>query len=997
VGCASVSAPFGAWGTHVDFSCCDAAGANSRVRIEVEATDAAGNRNVSWLDVLVEDKIRPVCYAPHAMSVFCDELPANFTATDTVQLAQLFNGSTPASAQDNCTAYVRELTPVVNLHDCGWGTITRNFQAVDGSGNTSTNACRQVITVNERHNYWIKFPRDYSANCEEAPALGISYESTGCDLLAVSTTDERFAASGEECYKIMRTYRVINWCEYDGVSAPVVVSRDEDCDGDAGYAKKRNASGAEVPSTSPAGVGGLVTDTDFPHNGVYVIVRGTVGAGKMSWIDSDTDPTNAIPMALRKGTSCDGQSNPMGHWTNSVQKPAVASRGYWEYTQQIIVYDNVRPTVTVASVSPFCSYDSPTAVDGTCEGPVSIPFSVSEGCTPGDVTVRAYLDAYSDGVYPYDYNVRLNPNGTVSGNTNVLTITGSYPNYTVVSTTAQGLPIGTHRVEIQAQDGCGNVQAVTVPFEVRDCKAPTPICHNGLTVTLMAVDSDGDGEVDGGMAELWATDFIASAVVDCTPPVKYSLRRVGQAPDINRTGLVFTCADYNAADGTQGTSQLIYVDAWDGAGNRDFCETYVLVQDQQGVCASPATGSVAGTLRTEWGSGVGGATVLVSGVVQQSIESDVFGAYAAEELVTGSDYTITPVLDENPLNGVTTFDLVLITRHILGVQLLDSPYKMIAADVNNSGTITTLDVIQLRRLILSIDDEFANNTSWRFVPAAYSFPVATNPWFESFPEVINVNDLSSGALSDQDFIGVKIGDVNGSAVLTLGAVEDRGGRGEYYLETEDRSFGSGEAVEVVWRGRSAEPVSGLQLTLGWAGEVLELEELGRGELSEGQMGRRWVNEGLLTASWHAAGGEAVEHGGKTELFRMVFRAKGAGRLSEVLYLSDEKTRTEAYGTGGDLMEVRLGYGEAADAYALYQNRPNPLSEGTQIGFYLPQGGEATLTLTDMQGRVLRVLRGDYGRGYHQVWIEGRDLPKGVLQYTLRAGDYTATRRMVVTK
>jgi hypothetical protein len=387
----------------------------------------------------------------------------------------------------------------------------------------------------------------------------------------------------------------------------------------------------------------------------------------------------------------------------------------------------------------------------------------------------------------------------------------------------------------------------------------------------------------------------------------------------------------------------------------------------------------------------------VSGVVQQSIESDVFGAYAAEELVTGSDYTITPVLDENPLNGVTTFDLVLITRHILGVQLLDSPYKMIAADVNNSGTITTLDVIQLRRLILSIDDEFANNTSWRFVPAAYSFPVATNPWFESFPEVINVNDLSSGALSDQDFIGVKIGDVNGSAVLTLGAVEDRGGRGEYYLETEDRSFGSGEAVEVVWRGRSAEPVSGLQLTLGWAGEVLELEELGRGELSEGQMGRRWVNEGLLTASWHAAGGEAVEHGGKTELFRMVFRAKGPGRLSEVLYLSDEKTRTEAYGTGGDLMEVRLGYGEATDAYALYQNRPNPLSEGTQIGFYLPQGGEATLTLTDMQGRVLRVLRGDYGRGYHQVWIEGRDLPKGVLQYTLRAGDYTATRRMVVTK
>jgi hypothetical protein len=71
-------------------------------------------------------------------------------------------------------------------------------------------------------------------------------------------------------------------------------------------------------------------------------------------------------------------------------------------------------------------------------------------------------------------------------------------------------------------------------------------------------------------------------------------------------------------------------------------------------------------------------------------------------LTAGGDYTVTPVLDANYLNGVSTFDLVLIQRHILGVQLLDSPYKMIAADANNSQTITTSDIIMLRRLILSI-------------------------------------------------------------------------------------------------------------------------------------------------------------------------------------------------------------------------------------------------------------------------------------------------------
>jgi hypothetical protein len=67
---------------------------------------------------------------------------------------------------------------------------------------------------------------------------------------------------------------------------------------------------------------------------------------------------------------------------------------------------------------------------------------------------------------------------------------------------------------------------------------------------------------------------------------------------------------------------------------------------------------------------------------------------------------------------------------------------MIAADANNSQTITTSDIIMLRRLILSIVDDLPNNTSWRFVPASYSFPVPTNPWFEQFPEVININDLA---------------------------------------------------------------------------------------------------------------------------------------------------------------------------------------------------------------------------------------------------------------
>jgi hypothetical protein len=82
------------------------------------------------------------------------------------------------------------------------------------------------------------------------------------------------------------------------------------------------------------------------------------------------------------------------------------------------------------------------------------------------------------------------------------------------------------------------------------------------------------------------------------------------------------------------------------------------------------------------------------------------------------DYTVTPTKDNDPLNGVSTFDLVLINKHILGLEPLNTPYKMIAADANNSRSITTFDIVELRKLILGIYTELPNNTSWRFVDKA---------------------------------------------------------------------------------------------------------------------------------------------------------------------------------------------------------------------------------------------------------------------------------------
>ncbi len=55
-----------------------------------------------------------------------------------------------------------------------------------------------------------------------------------------------------------------------------------------------------------------------------------------------------------------------------------------------------------------------------------------------------------------------------------------------------------------------------------------------------------------------------------------------------------------------------------------------------------------------------------------------------------------------------------IQRHILKLESLPTKLEEYAADVNDTGSISALDLVVLRRLILRIIDNFAPLTSWRF-------------------------------------------------------------------------------------------------------------------------------------------------------------------------------------------------------------------------------------------------------------------------------------------
>ncbi len=946
----------GEWGDYVDFDCEDV---HEFVTIELRVWDAAGNSNLCWLEVLIEDKITPYCHAPHSVSMHCDDhelLHIDWDNAD--QLDEVFGA---AWAEDNCNATAEQIAVSNNLNDCGWGTVVRTFQATDDWGLTSTNACTQVITIYEVHNYEIKFPKDASAECGVPNPDTLEYNTLGCDLITVNVNDEIYEATSDECYKILRTYKVINWCEWDGESDPIVIGRDEDCDNDPG-------------------------DED-----VWVMVRTEWNGDDpifTAYVDRDNDETNTNPFI---GTSrCTSLPKPYGHWANSTINTELTSVGHWQYTQVIKIYDFVAPTAVVHDYTAFCSETA------DCNGDVLITVTVEELCDLDVVLAYGFIDAFAD--------------GTQDGAATVVEVARDEAAGTITYEISGNYPIGGHSFGLHIEDGCHNITWLEIPFEVVDCKAPTPVCINGLTVTLMP-------QPDGCCAmAIWATDFIASPNEDCTGPIEYSIHRADDVadgsdiPSPENTGLVLDCED------DETVTILIY--SWDsaynpyavqpdgsiGGPNYDYCETYLLVQAHAD-CAEPILSNIAGTVQTEEAEGVEGTEVLLSGVSSDEEVTIASGSYVFNVVQNGFDYTVTPHLDENPLNGVTTFDLVLITKHILGIQILDSPYKMIAADANSSGSITTADMIQLRKLILGIYTDFPNNTSWRFVDADYVFPDATNPWYEEFPESRNINNLSEDMMSE-DFIAAKIGDVNGSATPNATVIEERNVNGLFTLQTEDLRLEAGEQYTVNFTAADLDKIQGYQFTMNFDRTALSFAGMEYGVAQAENFGLTYADEGMITSSWNLPGGQTGAANGQTLkgdeiLFSVVFTAQLEADLSEVISIGSRITRAEAYNVSNELLDVAMSFNtgaDVADVFEVYQNTPNPFAAETNIGYNLPEDAAVTITIQDVTGRTIQVMHRDGMKGYNIVTLDAETLgATGTMYYTVATDKYVATKKMILVK
>ena len=891
--------------------------------------DLYGHYNDCWAMVHVECKIPPALTCPD-LEVTCEE------SLDPFENTRLMPEVISVCGLDTIYKSDKRDNGI-----CG-GKITRTWTAIGCGMPTS---CRQKITITTTEEFdpcTITFPKDVKADCSEDLKEGKEpkWDENPCNVVTAEVIHEdTFRFVDNACYKIVREWAVIDWCVYE------------------------------------------------PNTGAE-------------------DNVDAIS----------------GRKLNCAQ---LVRDGYYRYTQVLMVTDFIPPTIHVTDA---------------CIG-------FTDGCVAEGATVTAYatdscnveqkfnwkyivtnMDTWE--TVQYSYNYTPTPDTGVKGKR-----TKDNLDRTAVASLliVNAIPEGHYRVTWIVGDGCGNANTAYQYFDVVDKKAPTPVMVNVATALMqncmveVCAKQFDKGGCDGSCIssfdnctpkeELYFTFNEVLPKLEVNPnkwqkqyakygryffdpetglisnEEKYMFGEAYAWDPVNRTACrVFGLdRDGNAPDLTN----FLKIYVWDKFALNDDCDdnnfdyaTVVLNINKGDEDDCPGFGSLVSGKVSTCSNDKAVSNVRVSYNDSENIKESLSNANGEYSIELGNhSYKVTATKTTAGIEGISTLDIVLIQKHLLGIRKIKDVCKYAAMDVTGDGKVTASDILKLRKKILG---SVERKVEWNFIDDAYLEDHPTTSGFSlknSYTKTVLVKDNKTQ--SNTDFVGIYAGDVN----LSSSILENRSAENTI-IEVDNIDLVEGTELEIPVYGKDFTELYGAQMAMSIGG--LEIQELKPGLMNVGRANYN-IADGQLVLSWSDAMG--IENTGNNVLFTIVAKSKITGELLDVLSINDSELKSESY-TGADLeiKRVKLDYRNVENIYRLYQNEPNPFSDKTIIGFELPHNSDYSLTVFDVTGKLIKKVSRKGKSGYNSVEMTKEELgASGVLYYQLEAGDFIGTKKMIILK
>lgn len=371
--------------------------------------------------------------------------------------------------------------------------------------------------------------------------------------------------------------------------------------------------------------------------------------------------------------------------------------------------------------------------------------------------------------------------------------------------------------------------------------------------------------------------------------------------------------------------------------------------------------------------------------------TDENGAFVFNPVLRHTDHYFKAYKNDDPLNGVSTIDLVRIQKHLLGLTPFTTAYEYIAADANHSNSVTVMDLIELRKLILGLYQTLPRNTSWRFGNARQELDIAT---FWSLQEVIGIEYLDNNDVTDIDFTAIKIGDLNGDAKTDLmGSQIQSRGQETIDLTFENAWAEAGQPVTVDLKVNVNE-LAGFQLAI--SGKGINITDI-RSGLKDFNESNFSISEQGARVSWNTMGSLTAE--ANNVLVSVSFIPSTSGWVSELIQLDNGALNGEAY-AGDDVQKFSFVLkNDLADLPAndfTFNVVPNPVKDQANLYFQLPEDGKVHFRMYDLSGQLLNSKEIDGVAGENSIALQANDFKNhfGLVICQLQTEKGNAVKRIV---
>ncbi|MDX1685871.1 MAG: hypothetical protein R3275_11590 [Saprospiraceae bacterium] len=953
------------------------------------AEDSSGNVSTCTQMIEVQDTTPPVITCPPDVTVSCEE------STNS-------NNTGMPSATDNCDMTLNNFmeSDSIGAGNCASeSTIFRTWTIMDDCGNMSS--CVQRITVVDTIPPMIDCPDDITVECTDQTdpmTTGFPTISDNCDPNPTSVFEDSIVdGQGQIIRTIFRTWTATDLCGNEASCTQEIVVQDT------------------VPPT-------LVCPDDV-----------TIGCDSMfmdlsEFGEPDTSD-NCLGIILTKDTIYDLNLCNVGTITRKFI--ARDSAGNVDSCEQVITIEMTDSLEERDIIWP----DSAIQVDA-CDGvnpdsiprgrpeidssmaacfKVSITFedSVDYNCRPGGICstlVRKWtvidscqLDTLGNGIFCFEQNIEvidttppvitgimsdtvyLHPDSMCSAFFRIVadaedcsgikSITNNSPFGVDTLRNASGrYPRGLTPVTFIAEDSCCNADTQLIFIVVLDTIPPVITCRD----VILRIR----GEMPNESAEICISELIISATDNCDPRI--DLRASFDPNDPTDTCRVYNC---DSLGGQKSIMRNLTIYIQDNRGNTSTCVSKVTVEDDLEICDGASI--ISGQIYNINNTGIENAEVNLMNMGMTEM-TDNGGNYSFPEMDNGQSYLLRVERSDDPLNGVSIKDIILIQRHLLGISEFDSPYQYLAADLNASNSIEVSDIVRLRQLILGRIRSFPQVPDWYFVFQGYKFNDITHPLLETEAFSYYIDTLSTNM--DLDFVGIKPGDIDGTAKVT--SLMDNMSRSVNRIGI-DLEWQNGFAEMTIPQGNDLE---GVYLNMTWDDPQIEITDLVLVSEQLRTAEASWDNDiQQLRFLWVSN----TESNLDEEAVIRLHLNKKPDDVSTTFELCQDNGGSEAY--DGDLTRYELCWADhlhsgnnLLERLQVEQNRPNPFDQSTIITYYVPDADNVRLQVWEASGRLVMSKYLEVGPGWHEIELNRTELGNGGIYHYLLVGNTgQAGRRMII--